>query len=257
MESTPSVQNLLPVARACGQLFFSGQAHGLRDIPWELRLTKVKSHEMVFGHGTFDASQEDLDGYPSKMESLLLLKALAWTTQMVNYSYKYYLWTSWSTHWCHRGPTCLSSKAKGGRQSCVCRNGLGEAQGCTNLLQTAPCPLSNLCGEPPRLPLLSSVPLCLTRCMKIKKKNKPTIFHLPHLKICYLQMPSIKLGRDFLSRFCCCWKMSNSFNFDQFLETFFYPISKTSIKFCSWVQDELQLNIHIVKKKNAVRWSAK
>lgn len=67
----------------------------------------------------------------------------------------------------------LSSEAKESRQGCIHRNGLGEVQGYTNLLQAAPCPLSGLCGEPSRLHLFNSIPLCLTRCMKIKDKKNP------------------------------------------------------------------------------------
>lgn len=45
--------------------------------------------------------------------------------------------------------------------------------------------------EDPKLPVLSSLLLCLTQHMKMKKKN------LPHLKNCYLEMLSLKLVRNF------------------------------------------------------------
>lgn len=64
-------------------------------MPWGVYL-KVKAHEvweawdgLWWWHPSscmFDPSQEVLDGYPSKTESLLLLKALTETTQMVDYS---------------------------------------------------------------------------------------------------------------------------------------------------------------------------
>lgn len=167
---------------------------------------------------------------------------------MVDCSCKYYLWTFWSTHWCYGGPTCLSSKAKASGQSCICRNSLGEVQGHTNLLQTAPCPLSSLC-ELPRLPLLKPISLCLIRCMKIKKKIATSENLL-------LANAFNKTGQVFCPDSVVAWKCPILSLLTKYLRRGFYPILKKSTKFCSWVQDELQLNIYMVKK-NAVRWSVK
>lgn len=124
---------------------------------------------------TFDPSQEVLDGYPSKTESLLLLKALAETTQMADYS-------------------------KG-------RPFPGELSGVLEAKHVFPQRSREADKAGPVRPLLEKYKAAPTSCKQ----------HLVPSLVC---VDNPKTAKIFMSRFCCCWKMSRSFSFDQFLKIF-------------------------------------
>lgn len=131
-----AVQIIPPALKpaACGE----GSSSAARDLPESQGSLKLRA---VSWSLLMDLTQEVLDGCPSKTKPLLW-KTLAGTSQMVNFPF----WTLWCTH--------RSTGVCPQRPREVDKSKNGEGQGCSNLLQTAPCPLSNLSGDSQNCPCL-------------------------------------------------------------------------------------------------------